>query len=90
MQHKQNVSSLMMNNKVTNGNGLIDNREQEQHHIRQSPVLLSSNTSSHVMRSRLNQYKINNVVVNFDESGTETAVVRTTSKSRKKKSSADI
>lgn len=90
---------------MTNGNGFVDNnseqQQQQQHqhqrnHIRQSqisPVLLSSNTSAQVMRSRLNQYRTNNVIVNFDENGTETTVGREMNGKKKKKNSnyvADI
>lgn len=70
---------------MTNGNGLqiIDNSDHQpphpQSHILQSqisPVILSSSTQSHVMKSRLNQYNtngvINSVVVRLnDENGTE-------------------
>lgn len=99
-QYKQNASNFIKNNKVTNGNGFVDNNsEQQQHqrnHIRQSqisPVLLSSNTSAQVMRSRLNQYRTNNVIVNFDENGTGTTVEREMKSKKKKKNSnyvADI
>lgn len=104
-QYKQNASNFIKNNKVTNGNGFVDNnseqQQQQQHqhqrnHIRQSqisPVLLSSNTSAQVMRSRLNQYRTNNVIVNFDENGTETTVGREMNGKKKKKNSnyvADI
>lgn len=99
-QYKQNASNFIKNNKVTNGNGFVDNNsEQQQHqrnHIRQSqisPVLLSSNTSAQVMRSRLNQYRTNNVIVNFDENGAQTTVEREMKSKKKKKNSnyvADI
>jgi hypothetical protein len=82
---------------VTNGNGLIEHSDQ----LRPiSPVLLSSNTPAHVMRSRLNQYKVNgsfknNVVVNYDgENGTTVSTTKASStaaaKSKKKKKAADI
>jgi hypothetical protein len=97
--HKQNNSNLVKNNKVTNGNGLIDNNS-EQHQIRQSqisPASLSSNTTAHVMRARLNQYRTNNVIVNFNENGTDTktsitmmAEMGKSAKNRKKKFAAEI
>lgn len=64
-------------------NGSIDNSEhhQQSSHILQSqisPVTLSSNTQSHVMKSRLNQYNTTNVINSSsvvvrlsDENGTE-------------------
>jgi NAD kinase len=80
---------------VTNGNGLIEHSDQRPI----SPVLLSSNTPAHVMRSRLNQYKVsgkfqNNVVVSFDgENGTTVSSTKASTaatKGKKKKKAVDI
>lgn len=96
--NKQNASSLKKNNvKVGNGNGLIDIIEHQQQHIQQqsrAPVLMSSNTTAaHVMKSRLNQYRTSNVILNFDENGTEATIIGKESKNKrnkKKNSVADI
>jgi hypothetical protein len=90
-QQKQKPSCIMKSNKVTNGNGLIDNSSEQSQQILQSqisPAMLSSNSSAHVMRARLNQYRTNNVIVNFNEKGTETTVGKGVQ--NKKKKSADI
>lgn len=79
---------------MTNGTGLIEHSD----HRPISPVLLSSNTPAHVMRSRLNQYKgsgkfQNNVVVSFDgENGTTVSSTKasTAAKGKKKKKAVDI
>lgn len=61
-----------------------------------SPVVLSSNTPAHVMRSRLNQFKTsgsfkNNVVVSFDgDNGTSISISKAASKKGKKKKAAEI
>ena len=79
---------------VTNGNGLIDSRDQ-QRPLQISPVVLSSNTSDPVMRSRLNQYKAgggnfkSNIIVNYD-GDSRTTISKTSTKNKKKKKSADI
>lgn len=96
---KQNASNFIKNNKVTNGNGFVDNnnseqqQQQQRNHIRQSqisPTILSGNTSAQVMRSRLNQYRTHNVIVNFDENGTaETTAVGKDMKSKKKKKNSN-
>lgn len=83
---------------MTNGNGFVDNNSeqlQQRHQIRQSqisPVILSSNASSaHVMRSRLNQFRANNVIVCFDENATEatTTVEKDIKGNRKKKKNSN-
>lgn len=97
---KQNASSLMKSNKVTNGNGLIDIIEHQQSqpivNRQQSSALMSNNTAAHVMRSRLNQYKTSTVIVNFDENGTADTMIigrekdSKNKKNKKKNSVADI
>ncbi|CRK90681.1 CLUMA_CG004380, isoform C [Clunio marinus] len=82
------ATSINISNNVTNGHGLIDNSDQPRP---MSPVLLSSNTPAHIMRSRLNQYKVsgtfnNNIIVNFDgESETTTSASQVAVKGQTKK-----
>lgn len=91
---KQSATATTINipNNPTNG-GLIDNSD---HHrpVQISPVMLSSGSPAHVMRSRLNQYKagVNNIVVNFDaDNGSTISTTKVSSaKTKKKKKSADI
>lgn len=89
------VTTINIPNNVTHGNGLIDNSDQQRAlHI--SPVVLSSDTPAHVMRSRLNQYKgtasfKNNIVVSIDGvNGTTVSTCNnsTTSNGKKKKRKA--
>lgn len=93
---KPNAAATTINipTNVTNGTGLIEHSD----HRPISPVLLSSNTPAHVMRSRLNQYKSsgkfqNNVVVNFEENGTTVSSTKASTaatKGKKKKKAVDI
>ena len=94
---KPNAAATTINipTNVTNGTGLIEHSDQRPI----SPVLLSSNTPAHVMRSRLNQYKASgkfqkNVIVNYDgDNGTtvSTSKVSTTvAKGKKKKKAVDF
>jgi hypothetical protein len=101
--YKQNAASLKKNNKVTNGNGLIDIIEHQQQlqpppSPQPKPALMANNTTAaHVMRSRLNQYKTSSIILNFDEThgGTEAIIGKELSsknnkKTKKKNSVADI
>lgn len=96
---KPNAAATTINipTNVTHGNGLIDNSD---HQRPISPVMLSSSTPAHVMRSRLNQYKNgggggnfkNNIVVNFDaDNGTTISTSKAPpAKGKKKKKAVEI
>lgn len=86
------ATAISIPNNITNGNGLIDNSG---HQRPISPVLLSSSSPAHVMRSRLNQYKVsgnfkNNIVVSLEGETGPTTVTNVVTKSKKKKKSVDI
>lgn len=89
------ATTINISTNVTNGNGLIDSSDH-QRPLQLSPVVLSSNTPAHVMRSRLNQYKAagnfkNNMIVNYDgENGTTITTSQATVNSKKKKKAVDI
>lgn len=89
------ATAINIPNNVTNGNGLIDSSDP-QRSPQLSPVLLSSNSPAHVMRSRLNHYKVsgkfkNNVVVNFDgDNGTSVSTCTAPIAGNKKKKSVEI
>lgn len=92
-KHPTAATTINIPTNVTNGNGLIDNSDQTRS-VPTSPVMLSSCTPAHVMRSRLNQYKVggsyqNNVVVNYDGENV-TTVTKASTKSKKKKKGVDI
>jgi len=87
--HNQNSSPLNAttitmpkSTKVTNGNGLLINSSNSIRPSQISPVTLSSPiVAAHVMRARLNQYKVAGVVVNFDQQhGDVTTTTTTTTK----------
>lgn len=97
------IESSTKNSKLSNGNGLkliehSEHQPEQQHrqlqtnHILQSqisPVVLSSNVQSQVMKSRLNQYNetggLSSVVVRLnDENGTETILNGKASKMKNK------
>lgn len=94
---KPSVAATTINipTNVTNGNGLIDSYEQ-QRPVQISPVVLSSSTPAHVMRSRLNQYKAgggnfkSNIIVNYDGDSGATVSKTFKTKTKKKKNSIDI
>lgn len=94
-KHPTAATTINIPTNVTNGNGLIDSSDQ-QRPLQLSPVVLSSNTPAHVMRSRLNQYKAagnlrNNIVVTYDgENGTTISTSQATAKGKKKKKAVDI
>lgn len=86
------TTAIFIPNNITNGNGLIEHSGQQRPI---SPVLLSSNSPSYVMRSRLNQYKVNsnfknNIIVSLDDENASTTVTNVTTKNKKKKKSVDI
>ena len=96
LQSKSGNSS----NKLANGVQIIENGEAKPSHITQSqisPVLLSSSTQSHVIKSRLNQYNsnggVNSVVVRLNEENeteTSTKTENSNGKVSKKKTFAEI
>lgn len=86
------ATTIDIPNNVSNGNGLIEHSDQHRP-LPLSPVLLSSSSPAHVMRSRLNQYKVSGsaLVVNFDgDNGTTISTKKASSKSKKKKKAVDI
>lgn len=93
--HKPSATATTIDipNNVANGNGLIEHSDQHRP-LPLSPVFLSSSSPAHVMRSRLNQYKVtgSNLVVNYDGDNGTTAIItsKASSKSKKKKKAVDI
>lgn len=88
------ATTIDIPNNASNGNGLIVEHSDQHRPLPLSPVFLSNSSSAHVMRSRLNQYKVsgNNLVVNYDGDNGTTAISTTkaSSRTKKKKKAVDI